>query len=213
MFAGCFDHSPAHQVYCSLYLRNSLRHFPTLGLRTLTRTSIRLTVMSSTSTITAHTLGFGSTSNFRLPLSRSAKMGTGAISLLIGSKTVHRLQNTNAMPWPFVPDSTLLRISPTINGVDRVSKVFHSSEFKNRSQFGVGKTVLILGSGETAMDLGYLAMHSPIKRGLMSHRDGFLCAPKRVPDPVILPILGNKPDPNRLNVPVDSGSASLFDTA
>ncbi|CAP65622.1 uncharacterized protein PODANS_6_11110 [Podospora anserina S mat+] len=96
---------------------------------------------------------------------------------------------------------------------DAVAIFFHSSEFKNRSQFGVGKTVLILGSGETAMDLGYLAMHSPIKRGLMSHRDGFLCAPKRVPDPVILPILGNKPDPNRLNVPVDSGSASLFDTA
>jgi dimethylaniline monooxygenase (N-oxide forming) len=40
-----------------------------------------------------------------------------------------------------------------------------------------------------------------------------LCAPKRVPDPVILPILGNKPDPSHLNVPVDSSSASLFDTA
>ncbi len=36
---------------------------------------------------------------------------------------------------------------------------------------------------------------------------------QRVPDPVILPILGNKPDPSRLNVPVDSSSSSLFDTA
>lgn len=36
---------------------------------------------------------------------------------------------------------------------------------------------------------------------------------QRVPDPVILPILGNKPDATHLNVPVDSSSASLFDTA
>lgn len=124
MFAGCFDHSPAHQVYCSLYLRNSLQHFPTLGLRTLTRTSFRPTVMSSTSTITVQTLGFGSTSNFRLPLYRSAKTGTGAISLLIGIKTVHRLQNTNAMPWPFVPDSTLLRISQTSTAWTEYQKSF-----------------------------------------------------------------------------------------
>lgn len=40
-----------------------------------------------------------------------------------------------------------------------------------------------------------------------------LCVSQRVPDPVILPILGNKPDPTHLNVPVDSSSASLFDTA
>ncbi|KAK3331488.1 hypothetical protein B0H66DRAFT_507303 [Apodospora peruviana] len=90
---------------------------------------------------------------------------------------------------------------------------FHSADFKSKSQFSTDKTVLILGSGETGMDLGYMAVNSPTKRVLLSHRDGFLCAPKRVPDPVILPILGNKPDPNHLNVPVDSSSASLFDTA
>ncbi|KAK4180451.1 hypothetical protein QBC36DRAFT_355126 [Triangularia setosa] len=100
-----------------------------------------------------------------------------------------------------------LHVTPNIPNIKGMA------QFKERSQFGVGKTVLILGSGETAMDLGYFAMQCPTKRVLMSHRDGFLCAPKRVPDPVILPILGNKPDPNRLNVPIDSSSASLFDTA
>ncbi|KAM7185608.1 hypothetical protein V8F20_011742 [Naviculisporaceae sp. PSN 640] len=102
---------------------------------------------------------------------------------------------------------------PFLAGIDNVPQYLHSSEFKSKSQFGVGKTVLILGSGETGMDLGFMAVTSPTKRVLMSHRDGFLCAPKRVPDPVILPIMGNKADPTRLNVPVDSSSASLFDTA
>ncbi|KAK3988398.1 hypothetical protein QBC44DRAFT_398070 [Cladorrhinum sp. PSN332] len=102
---------------------------------------------------------------------------------------------------------------PKLKGAEKVPVVMHSSEFKRKEQLGVGKTILILGSGETAMDIGYLAMQCDTKRVVMCHRDGFLCAPKRVPDPVILPILGNKPDPTRLNVPVDSSSASLFDTA
>lgn len=102
---------------------------------------------------------------------------------------------------------------PAIEGIQHVPQHFHSSELKSKAQFGTDKTVLILGSGETGMDLGYMAVNSPTRRVLISHRDGFLCAPKRVPDPVILPILGNKPDPSHLNVPVDSSSASLFDTA
>ncbi|KAK0654763.1 hypothetical protein B0T16DRAFT_318386 [Cercophora newfieldiana] len=111
-----------------------------------------------------------------------------------------------------------------INGVEtvvhdcdaNVPTSLHSSEFKTKSQFGIDKTVLILGSGETGMDVAYMAVNSPTKQVLLSHRDGLLqrFAPIfRVPDPVILPILGNKPDPTRLNVPVDSSSASLFDTA
>ncbi|KAK0725925.1 hypothetical protein B0H67DRAFT_642281 [Lasiosphaeris hirsuta] len=102
---------------------------------------------------------------------------------------------------------------PTLEGIENVPKVFHSADFKTKSQFGVDKTVLVLGTGETGMDVAYMAVNSPTRRVLLSHRDGFLCAPKRVPDPVILPIFGNKSDPNHLNVPVDSSSASLFDTA
>ncbi|KAK0612524.1 hypothetical protein B0T17DRAFT_543883 [Bombardia bombarda] len=102
---------------------------------------------------------------------------------------------------------------PTIEGMNHVPQTLHSADFKSKAQLGVDKTVLILGSGETGMDICYMAVNAPTKRVLLSHRDGFLCAPKRVPDPVILPILGNKPDATRLNVPVDSSSASLFDTA
>jgi len=67
---------------------------------------------------------------------------------------------------------------PRIEGIERVPVVFHSSKFKKYEQLGVGKTILILGSGETAMDIGYMAMQVPAKRVLMSHRDGFFCAPK-----------------------------------
>ncbi|KAK3364607.1 hypothetical protein B0T25DRAFT_620524 [Lasiosphaeria hispida] len=102
---------------------------------------------------------------------------------------------------------------PTFEGIENIPEVFHSADFRAKSQFGVDKTVLILGTGETGMDVAYMAVNSPTKRVLLSHRDGFLCAPKRVPDPVILPILGNKSDPTHFNVPVDSSSASLFDTA
>ncbi|KAK3939722.1 hypothetical protein QBC46DRAFT_387095 [Diplogelasinospora grovesii] len=102
---------------------------------------------------------------------------------------------------------------PRLDGIENVPVVLHSADFKSKAQFGVGKTVLILGSGETGMDVAYMAVNSPTKRIVLSHRDGFLCAPKRVPDPVILPIIGNRPNPDRLNVPVDSSSASLFDTA
>jgi dimethylaniline monooxygenase (N-oxide forming) len=37
---------------------------------------------------------------------------------------------------------------------------------------------MILGSGETGMDLAYLAVTSPTKSVTLCHRDGFLCAPK-----------------------------------
>ncbi|KAK3337641.1 hypothetical protein B0T19DRAFT_448055 [Cercophora scortea] len=102
---------------------------------------------------------------------------------------------------------------PAIRGIENVPQVLHSADFKLKKQFGEGKTVLVLGTGETGMDISYMAVNAATDRVLLSHRDGFLCAPKRVPDPVILPILGNKPEPGRLNVPVDSSSASLFDTA
>lgn len=141
-----------------------------------------------------------------------------------GAKRGHVLSFTNKSnnnePLEYTCDAIAicsgLHVTPNIPflaGIENVPQHLHSSQFKSKSQFGIDKTVLILGSGETAMDLGYMAVNSPTKRVPMSHRDGFLCASKRVPDPVILPILGNKPDPNRLNVPVDSSSASLFDTA
>lgn len=67
---------------------------------------------------------------------------------------------------------------PHVKGIENVPTVMHSSEFKERKQFGIGKDVIILGSGETAMDLAHLAVTSSTKSVTMCHRDGFLCAPK-----------------------------------
>jgi dimethylaniline monooxygenase (N-oxide forming) len=115
---------------------------------------------------------------------------------------------------------------PHIKGIQSIPKVLHSSEFKERSQFGTEKDMMILGSGEIGTDVAYLTVTSPTKSVTLCHRDEFLCAPKvgkievyeavannfvqRVPDPVILGgLLGVS---KQLNVPVDVSSASLFDT-
>ena len=67
---------------------------------------------------------------------------------------------------------------PTIPRIEKVPEVFHSSAFKSREQFGRGKTVLSIGSGETGADIAYLAVTSPTKRVVMCHRNGFHLAPK-----------------------------------
>lgn len=66
---------------------------------------------------------------------------------------------------------------PHISGVENVPLTMHSSEFKTRYQFGVNKVVLVLGSGETAADIAYLAVTSPTTRVVMCHRNGFHIAP------------------------------------
>jgi dimethylaniline monooxygenase (N-oxide forming) len=76
---------------------------------------------------------------------------------------------------------------PIINGIGNVPIVIHSSEFKDRKQFGVDKYVLIVGSGETGMDIAYLAITSPTKSVTLCHHDGFLCAPKVLALDHILP--------------------------
>ena len=62
---------------------------------------------------------------------------------------------------------------PSISGIDKVPKTFHSSDFKSREQFGSDKTVVVLGTGETAMDIAHLAVTAPTKRVVICHRDGF----------------------------------------
>ncbi|KAH7464339.1 hypothetical protein FOMA001_g17718 [Fusarium oxysporum f. sp. matthiolae] len=101
---------------------------------------------------------------------------------------------------------------PIIPGLNHVPEVMHSSDFKTRSQFGINKTVMIIGSGETGADVAYLAVNSPTKQVLMCHKDGFHFAPKRNPGPILLPILGRKPNPNEPGIPIDVSRANLFDT-
>ncbi|OTA56657.1 FAD/NAD(P)-binding domain-containing protein [Hypoxylon sp. EC38] len=102
---------------------------------------------------------------------------------------------------------------PNLPGIENVPVVKHSSEFKNREEFGRNKTVVILGSGETGIDIAHLAVTSPTRRVVLTHRDGFLGAPKVIPNPVWFPIFGRKADPNRRELPVDvSWQAPLFDS-
>lgn len=67
---------------------------------------------------------------------------------------------------------------PDVPGIENVPVVKHSAQFKSREEFGTDKTVVILGTGETGIDLAYLAVTSPTKRVILCHRDGFLGAPK-----------------------------------
>ncbi|KAI3336822.1 FAD/NAD(P)-binding domain-containing protein [Xylariaceae sp. AK1471] len=83
---------------------------------------------------------------------------------------------------------------PHIQGIERVPVVIHSSQFNKKEQFGIDKTVLVLGAGETGADVAVLAISSPTKKVVMCHRNGFHLATKTT------------------NLPVDVSRASLFDT-
>ena len=76
---------------------------------------------------------------------------------------------------------TGLHVSPNVpklHGIEHVPTVMHSSEFKLRKQFGKDTNVVVLGTGETGMDMAHLAVTSPTKTVTLCHRDGFLCAAK-----------------------------------
>ncbi|KAJ0369105.1 hypothetical protein COL26b_010544 [Colletotrichum chrysophilum] len=68
---------------------------------------------------------------------------------------------------------------PAIEGLENVSSVLHSSEVKSGRQFGKNTSVMILGAGETAMDLAHLAVTSNAREVVMCHKDGFYCAKKK----------------------------------
>ncbi|KAI1342203.1 hypothetical protein F5Y15DRAFT_430611 [Xylariaceae sp. FL0016] len=101
---------------------------------------------------------------------------------------------------------------PRVVGIERVPVILHSSQFKQREQFGVDKTVMILGSGETASDLSYLAVTSPTKRVVLCHRNGFHLAPNRNPNPRLI-LSRHRSLTDKPQVPIDVSRASLFDTA
>lgn len=97
--------------------------------------------------------------------------------------------------------------------------VIHSSHFKCSSPLPKKRTVLILGVGESAMDIAALEMAScgggtaPDRRVIMCHRDGFTYQPKIVPQPLRAGGASGGPDSVHPNKPLDCTAASLFDTA
>ncbi|KAF6795936.1 dimethylaniline monooxygenase [Colletotrichum sojae] len=99
---------------------------------------------------------------------------------------------------------------PSIEGLGGAAKVLHSSEVKGRHQFGPNTSVMVLGAGETAMDLAHLAVTSEAREVVLCHKDGFFCAKKQtIPIPTVIKVL--KPDPYQK--PVDTVIASFLDTA
>ncbi|XWX00604.1 hypothetical protein V2A60_008625 [Cordyceps javanica] len=120
----------------------------------------------------------------------------------------------NACPrMPDVPGLLEARPAPT---------VLHSSAVKTRAQLGRATHVVVLGAGETGMDMAHLAVTAPTASVTLCHREGFFCAPKIIPLPSPG---GRRPTPQntgggcgggtaaRPNKPVDTSVASLFDTA
>ncbi|KAH8130931.1 hypothetical protein LI328DRAFT_13745 [Trichoderma asperelloides] len=101
---------------------------------------------------------------------------------------------------------------PDLPGIEHVPVVMHSSEFKSREQFGKGKTVVVIGSGETGADISYLAVTGDTDRVILCHRDGWLGAPKRVPGQRFLPwLFGSKPY-EYPQLPLDVSQITLFDS-
>lgn len=150
-----------------------------------------------------------------------------------GGHIVHYVKDGEKSTWPydFVAVCSGLHVVPnlvSISGLENVPVAFHSSHFKDVAQFGANQNLLIVGSGETGMDLAYMAVTSETKSVTLCHRDvelsirknmmtffftflGFHVAPKRAPEPVWFGINANSPP--ALIVPYDVNSASLFDTA
>ena len=100
-----------------------------------------------------------------------------------GSHTIRYVKDGKASEWQCdaVAVCSGLHITPNIpdiEGLSTVPTVMHSSQFRDKSHFGSGKNVVIVGSGETGMDLAYMAVNSDANSVTLCHRDGFLCAPK-----------------------------------
>lgn len=133
---------------------------------------------------------------------------------------------------PNIPDIPGLHLSSKLNLLCEVSldippltaklkayhhhhkpKIVHSCSYKSADIFRGAETVVVLGAGETAMDIGHQAVHHPdVQRVILCHREGFMIAPKRTPEPVICGIWGAPYPGKRPNKPIDTTVASLFDT-
>lgn len=67
---------------------------------------------------------------------------------------------------------------PSLKGIENVPESMHSSDFKECKQFGINKNIMVLGAGETVMDIAYLAVTSPTKSVTICYRVGFKNTPK-----------------------------------
>ncbi|KAG6854603.1 hypothetical protein C0991_004205 [Blastosporella zonata] len=105
---------------------------------------------------------------------------------------------------------------PTIPGAEYFSmqdesegpSALHSHRYKSRSQLQ-GKRIMILGTGETGMDIAYEAVQAGATEVTLCSRSGFLSFPKALND---FEILGFKFE-SKKPVPIDSLITNLGETA
>ncbi|TFK60658.1 FAD/NAD-P-binding domain-containing protein [Pluteus cervinus] len=109
---------------------------------------------------------------------------------------------------------------PVIPGIEHVLKregdgtfvkpaAYHSAEYKERSQLAGNRKVLILGTGETGMDLAYEAAKAGAKEVVLCSRAGFLSFPKALNDFSFLGFKFESKNP----LPIDSLITNLAETA
>jgi dimethylaniline monooxygenase (N-oxide forming) len=103
---------------------------------------------------------------------------------------------------PNIPQIEGLTINPTANTPEWI----HSSSYKSREQLK-GKKVLVLGCGETGMDVGYESVLAPAEKVWMGIRTGFLSFPKVLNN---FRVLGATFDGA---LPIDGLITNLFETA
>ncbi|KAL7009471.1 hypothetical protein EMMF5_001102 [Cystobasidiomycetes sp. EMM_F5] len=95
---------------------------------------------------------------------------------------------------------------PDLPGLEQLQESFHSSAYKGRSQL-VGKRVMILGCGETAMDLAYESCKAGATEVTLCHRGGYLSFPKVLNS---FELFGMRFDGE---LPIDGLITNLFETA
>ncbi|KAK4998303.1 hypothetical protein LTR66_002449 [Elasticomyces elasticus] len=96
---------------------------------------------------------------------------------------------------------------PMIPGIENVrGEVLHSSRYKTRSQL-FGRDILILGCGETAMDIAYEAIKADARSVTMCYRTGFLSFPKALSR---FQVFGKQ---FKGGLPIDGLITNLFETA
>lgn len=97
--------------------------------------------------------------------------------------------------------------TPSIPGIEHIKgPVFHSSQYKLRSQL-TGRNILILGCGETAMDIAYESIKADAATVTMCFRTGFLSFPKALSR---FQVFGKQ---FKGGLPIDGLITNLFETA
>ncbi|KAJ6500541.1 FAD/NAD(P)-binding domain-containing protein [Mycena sanguinolenta] len=109
---------------------------------------------------------------------------------------------------------------PTVPGIEHVlnpenhapeimPSAYHSVEYKSRAQL-TGRRILIMGTGETGLDLAYEAAKAGAKEVVLCSRSGFLSFPKALND---FEIFGFGFKSDKASVPIDSLITNLAETA